>query len=57
MFNKDNPRPPKFKVQLKPALNLVENMSAHFESRLVPIGDPDMQVEWYKDGQLLRAGQ
>jgi len=57
MFQKDKPRPPKFKTQMKPLLNLTENDSAHFECRLVPIGDPDMQIEWYKDGVLLKHGQ
>lgn len=56
MYNKERPRPPKFKTQIKP-LNVVEAESAHFECRLVPIGDPDMVVEWYKDGVLLRHGR
>jgi hypothetical protein len=56
MFQKDKPRPPKFKTQMKPLLNLNENDPAHFECRLVPIGDPDMQIEWYKDGVLLKHG-
>jgi hypothetical protein len=57
MFNKEKPVPPKFKVPLKPLNNLVEGQPAHFETYLVPIGDPDLQVEWYKDGQILRAGE
>ena len=57
MFQKDRPRPPKFKTQMKPLLNLAENDSAHFECRLIPIGDPDMAVEWYKDGVLLKHGR
>lgn len=56
MYNKDKPRPPKFKTQIQPLRNKVEGQSSHFECRLVPIGDPAMQVEWYKDGVLLRAG-
>lgn len=37
-------------------MNLKESDKCHFESRLVPINDPDLKVEWYKDGKLLRAG-
>ena len=36
---------------------LLENDPAHFECRLVPVGDPDMVVEWYKDGVLMKHGQ
>lgn len=57
MFSKEKPRPPKFKSQIKPQNNLVEGQPAHFECYLVPIGDPDMEVEWYKDGVLLRSGE
>lgn len=56
MFHRERPHPPKFKSQMKPLMNLSENQPAHFECRLVPVGDPDMQVEWYKDGTLLRHG-
>ena len=57
MFNKEKPRPPKFKTQIRPQVDLTENQPAHFECRLVPIGDPDLVVEWYKDGKLLKAGK
>jgi titin len=56
MFEKEKQRPPKFKKPLVSQLNLVETQPAHFETFLVPIGDPDMQIEWYKNGELLRAG-
>ena len=36
--------------------NLIEGQPSHFECRLVPIGDPNMSVDWYKNGQLLLAG-
>lgn len=57
MFHKERPRPPKFKTPMKPLTRLMENDPAHFECRLVPIGDPDMVVEWYKDGVLLKHGR
>jgi len=57
MFQKERPRPPKFKTPMKPLTRLMENDPAHFECRLVPVGDPDMVVEWYKDGVLLKHGQ
>lgn len=57
MFQKERPRPPKFKTPMKPQTRLMENDPAHFECRLVPVGDPDMVVEWYKDGVLLKHGQ
>ena len=57
MFDKDNPIPPKFKYQLRNQLELKETERAIFETRLVPIGDPEMTVEWYKDGNLLSAGR
>ena len=56
MYNKNQPRPPKFKTQIKPLTGKVEGQSSHFECRLVPVGDPNMDVEWFKDGVLLRAG-
>lgn len=56
MFEKEKQKPPKFKKPLHSQLNLSETQPAHFETFLVPIGDPDMQVEWYKNGELLRAG-
>ena len=56
MYIKETPRPPKFKTQLRPQTHLVESQPAHFECKLTPIRDPNMTVEWYKDGELLRAG-
>ena len=38
--------------------NLVksENETAHLAARLIPIGDPSLKVEWFKDGKLLETG-
>jgi len=30
--------------------NLMENAPLHFEARLIPVGDPDLKVEWFKNG-------
>ena len=57
MYRKESARAPKFKTQIKPLLKLKETQPAHFESKLVPIGDPDMVVEWFKDGVLLKHGK
>jgi hypothetical protein len=56
LYDKDNPRPPMFKTTIRPQSRLMENEAAIFEGRLVPIGDPDMRVEWFKDGQPLTQG-
>ncbi|CAN8024063.1 unnamed protein product, partial [Ixodes persulcatus] len=49
-------QPPKFVTQLNSITNLSEGQSAHFECQLVPVNDPDLTVEWYFNGQLLRSG-
>merc|ERR1711874_524117 len=35
---------------------LAENSLAHFETRLTPINDPSMKVEWFHNGKILSAG-
>lgn len=47
---------PAFTTPLQPAVDLVEGGRLHIEGRLVPIGDPNMQVEWYKNGVPLDYG-
>ena len=56
MFSKEHARPPVFKTQIKPQIELKEAAPGYFECRLVPIGDPDMKVEWFKDGKALTSG-
>ena len=34
---------------------VVEGAPAHFEAKLVPIGDPKLRVEWLKDGKPIDA--
>ena len=48
-------QPPEFLSQLQDLL-LGENALAHFETRLTPINDPSMRVEWYHNGKQLSAG-
>lgn len=33
-----------------------EGQSAHFATRLIPVGDPTLKVEWRKDGQIIESG-
>ncbi|CAG0878668.1 unnamed protein product [Darwinula stevensoni] len=51
----ESPPQPEFKVPLRDQIGVAENGVAHFESRLEPIGDSTLRVEWYKDGQSLEA--
>lgn len=37
-------------------LALIEGHSAHFETRLIPVGDPNMRVEWLHNGSPLLLG-
>lgn len=36
--------------------DLWEGQHAHFEARVVPIGDPNMRLEWYVNGVELKMG-
>ncbi|XP_014664087.1 PREDICTED: titin-like [Priapulus caudatus] len=47
---------PTFTTPLQPSVDLVEGSRLHVEGRLVPIGDPNMKVEWYKNGVPLDYG-
>ena len=44
LWSIDRPRPPHFRTQIKSQMHLLEAQPAHFECRLVPINDPEMQV-------------
>ena len=48
-------QPPEFLSTLEDLL-LAENSLAHFETRLTPINDPSMRVEWFHNGKQLNAG-
>ena len=51
----DADAPPEFLSSLEDLL-LAENSLAHFETRLTPINDPSMRVEWFHNGKQLSAG-
>lgn len=36
-------------------LKVAENQAAHFEARLIPVGDPKMRVEWLRNGVPIEA--
>lgn len=46
---------PVFTVPLED-VQLREGESAHFETKLLPLDDPKLKLEWMKDGVPLRAG-
>ena len=37
-------------------IEIAEGQSAHFEARLTPTEDPNMKVEWFKNGEPLATG-
>ncbi len=47
-------QPPSFTCQMRDS-TVTEGTSAHFEAKLVPVGDPNLKVEWYKDGRPIEA--
>lgn len=46
---------PKFLTKLKDVVQKERN-HAHFEAKLEPITDPNLRVDWYKDGQPIQMG-
>merc|ERR1712128_271396 len=48
--------PPKFVTQVASKVEISEGQSAHFEARLTPTEDPNMKVEWFKNGEPLPSG-
>ena len=36
---------------------LIEGQSAHFECRVLPVGDPTLRFEWYENGKELKLGK
>ncbi|CAH1249861.1 OBSCN [Branchiostoma lanceolatum] len=54
LYDKLRKQRPVFKTKINP-VNLEGMGRAHFECRLVPIGDPNMKVEWLNNGQPIEA--
>lgn len=46
--------PPQFIVPLK-SVTQMEGGKIHFETRIEPVGDPTMKIEWLKNGQSIEA--
>lgn len=53
MMEETTSQAPVFTSPLKDR-SLAENAPLHFEARLIPVGDPDLKVEWFKNGVALQ---
>ncbi|VDK66159.1 unnamed protein product, partial [Onchocerca ochengi] len=42
---------PRFLTQLQSLTNLSEGQLAHLEARVEPVGDPNLSIEWFHNGQ------
>lgn len=51
----ESSQPPEFKSPIKDQVGIREGGFAHFEARLVPVGDSTLRVEWLKDGRAVEA--
>ncbi|XP_068082222.1 titin [Anabrus simplex] len=51
----DEGQPPVFTSQFQNLKNLSEGEIAHFEASLTPVGDQTMVVEWFYNGEVLKA--
>lgn len=47
---------PQFKTKPKDLMNMREGQHAHFECKLEPVTDPNLKVEWYKNGRPITIG-
>ena len=47
-------QPPAFTCQMRD-LQVMENTPAHFEAKITPVGDPNLRVEWLKNGKPIQA--
>lgn len=48
---------PIFTQLLTGPAELIEGQHAHFECRVVPVGDPTLRFEWYVNGVELKMGK
>lgn len=49
-------QPPRFVARLNGPASRHEGQSAHYECRIEPYPDPNMQVEWFHNGKPLQTG-
>ncbi|VDN06754.1 unnamed protein product [Thelazia callipaeda] len=53
------PQPPKMKPcflsQIQSPGNLYEGQSVHFEATVEPVDDPDLEIQWFLNGDLISA--
>ena len=47
---------PKFVTFPRNVDNLVEGQNAHFEAKIEPLADPNLHIEWFKDGRPVTIG-
>lgn len=52
--DKSKGQKPQFTSQIQSIEGLKDGDSAHFECTLIPVGDPNLKVEWFHNGQPLR---
>lgn len=56
MYSAIKPKAPYFTKQ-PTAVGVKEGHPVRFECTLLPVGDPNMSVEWYFNGQLVKVGE
>lgn len=56
MYSVDKPKAPYF-TQQPTAQGVKEGHPVRFECTLLPIGDPNMSIEWYCNGELVKFGK
>lgn len=56
VYNPKNPKAPYF--TRNPSHGMVkEGHPVRFECTLMPVGDPNLNVEWYRNGELVKVGE
>lgn len=55
MYDEEKRQPPRFMSALKSIVHAKEMQPAKFECQLGPVGDPNMKVEWFYNGEPLIA--
>lgn len=48
---------PVFTQPLQNLDNLTEGETAHFECRLIPVGDPKLKVEWFRNEKPIETSE